>query len=250
MAALALSRSPLLAALLVLALGNAAGSQEPLPPVTPEVSGSAVVEVVDPSGAVVSGATVSVLNRSTGFRATVQTGADGRAKLTALPPGDYQVTTSLAGFATSKSRLALQVGAVQTLRVVLALGGPLPPETGGPSAPGESPPSTSNPPESPPGSDFSLFAETKTFDDETQVQEYLNKQLESNRSVISVIPLGFKKSIFVMLAGNESVTYTAMLVAKAINPTDLANRLSQHPGSSFLGIHRLSGSSYVLVLRK
>src|SRR5438270_11096685 len=55
---------------------------------------------LDPSGALVSGASVEVKNPATNFTRTSSTGADGRFTFLALPPGTYQVKASKSGFST------------------------------------------------------------------------------------------------------------------------------------------------------
>ncbi|HEY6351823.1 MAG TPA: TonB-dependent receptor [Candidatus Angelobacter sp.] len=54
--------------------------------------------VVDPQGAVVSGATVTATNSATGISRTTRSGSDGGYQLTALPPGTYQVNYEAQGF--------------------------------------------------------------------------------------------------------------------------------------------------------
>jgi Carboxypeptidase regulatory-like domain len=54
--------------------------------------------VLDPQGAVVSGATVTVTNPSTGISKTVKTGGDGSYRVPALPPGTYQIAVDAPGF--------------------------------------------------------------------------------------------------------------------------------------------------------
>src|SRR5258707_804269 len=48
--------------------------------------------VMDPQGAVIAGATVTVINPSTGITKTVKTDGDGAYRVPALPPGTYQIT--------------------------------------------------------------------------------------------------------------------------------------------------------------
>ncbi len=63
--------------------------------------GTILGTVTDPSGAVVSGAKVTVRNTSTGLERTAQTSADGSYSIPELPIGTYSVTVSQAGFQTS-----------------------------------------------------------------------------------------------------------------------------------------------------
>src|SRR3972149_6346238 len=57
--------------------------------------------IKDATGAAIPGATVEVLSEALigGPRPTVS-GEDGQYRFPALPPGDYQLTVSLAGFQT------------------------------------------------------------------------------------------------------------------------------------------------------
>jgi hypothetical protein len=63
--------------------------------------GTILGTVTDPSGAVVSGAKVTVKNVGTGLERTTQTSADGSYALPELQIGTYTVTITLAGFETA-----------------------------------------------------------------------------------------------------------------------------------------------------
>ncbi len=63
--------------------------------------GTILGTVTDPSGAVVSNATVTVRNINTGLERSTQTSADGSYAVPELPIGSYSVTVSLNGFQTS-----------------------------------------------------------------------------------------------------------------------------------------------------
>jgi hypothetical protein len=54
--------------------------------------------VTDPSDAVLSGATVTVTNSSTGLTRTVTTNASGEYVVADLPPGNYNISFTAAGF--------------------------------------------------------------------------------------------------------------------------------------------------------
>jgi hypothetical protein len=55
--------------------------------------------VTDPQGAVIAGATVSATNSRTGISRSAQTEAQGRYQISALPPGNYEITFEKQGFA-------------------------------------------------------------------------------------------------------------------------------------------------------
>jgi hypothetical protein len=64
-------------------------------------SGALTGTVSDPSGGVISGATVTATNIGTGQARTETTSADGAYKFSLLPPGNYKLTFGAAGFKTS-----------------------------------------------------------------------------------------------------------------------------------------------------
>src|SRR5258706_6734515 len=63
--------------------------------------GTILGTVTDPSGAVVSGATVRVRNVGTGQERTTTTSADGSYAIPELPIGTYAVTITQSGFQSS-----------------------------------------------------------------------------------------------------------------------------------------------------
>src|SRR5580704_11843285 len=74
-------------------------------------SGTITGTLTDPSGAVVPGAIIAVLNTSTGVVRNTTTNDDGIYVAAFLQPDDYKVTASKAGFSTQERRnLTLQVG--------------------------------------------------------------------------------------------------------------------------------------------
>jgi hypothetical protein len=82
--------SPLLA-LVWLTIGPDAASQS--------ISGSISGIVRDEQQAVLPGATVTIRRTETGSTRTAQADASGQFRVVALPPGTYEVTIELAGFA-------------------------------------------------------------------------------------------------------------------------------------------------------
>ena len=80
--------------------------------------------VVDPNGAVVSGASVTVKNVETGFERTVTSNSDGFFTAPLLPLGRYRVTTNASGFsAFVLENVEVTVGQTLALNVRLNVGG-------------------------------------------------------------------------------------------------------------------------------
>jgi hypothetical protein len=79
--------------------------------------------VVDAQGGVLPGVTVTARNEATGYVRTAVTNDEGLYSLPLLPPGTYEVTLELAGFATGQRRAQLTVGAAVTINQALQLTG-------------------------------------------------------------------------------------------------------------------------------
>src|SRR5687768_15625474 len=79
--------------------------------------------VVDPNGAVVSGASVTVKNVETGFERTVASNSDGFFTAPLLPLGRYRVTTDASGFSKSVlENVEVTVGQTLALNIGVKVG--------------------------------------------------------------------------------------------------------------------------------
>ncbi len=78
--------------------------------------------VVDPQGAVIRQATVTVKNLGTNIARTLETLVDGSYRVEGLEAGAYEVAVSAAGFAESRTRIAIRVGQVSSVRAQLSVG--------------------------------------------------------------------------------------------------------------------------------
>src|SRR4030088_2196189 len=79
--------------------------------------------VTDPSGAVVSGATVKATNSATAVAVTTVTTNDGQFSFQDLPLGTYKIEVSSAGFRpTAIDNVTVTAGSVYTLPVKLSAG--------------------------------------------------------------------------------------------------------------------------------
>ncbi|HEV2397127.1 MAG TPA: carboxypeptidase-like regulatory domain-containing protein [Candidatus Sulfotelmatobacter sp.] len=86
-------------------------------------TGTVAGTITDPSGAVVSGATVTLTDPATKTARNVSTNAAGRYIFVDIPPGSYEVTISKQGFSTSKTKATVSVGSAITLNMALQVGG-------------------------------------------------------------------------------------------------------------------------------
>src|SRR5215469_16081641 len=64
------------------------------------VSGDIRGTITDSSGAVLAKVTVKATDPGTGFQRTAASDTSGQFRLTGLPPGSYELTAQLPGFAT------------------------------------------------------------------------------------------------------------------------------------------------------
>jgi hypothetical protein len=79
--------------------------------------------VVDPQGAVIAGATVTVKNSATNISRTVTSNESGEYTIIGLPPGDYEITATAATFKkTVISPVKLTVGQSASLEIKMELG--------------------------------------------------------------------------------------------------------------------------------
>ena len=85
-------------------------------------TGSIVGTLTDPSGAVVSGAKVTITNKGTGQVITTTTTSTGNYASGALIPGDYTVRVEAAGFKTTQMLVVVQVSTTASGNVKLTLG--------------------------------------------------------------------------------------------------------------------------------
>jgi len=80
--------------------------------------------VTDPTGAVVTGATVTIKNEETGAVQTFQTQESGSFRFTTLPSSAFSINVAAPGFKTTvQEHVRLQVAEVKTLNVRMVVGG-------------------------------------------------------------------------------------------------------------------------------
>ena len=86
-------------------------------------TGTVAGSVIDPTGAVVSGANVTLTNIATNVASTASTNASGRYTFVDVSPGIYNVAITKEGFETTKTaHQEVKVGSLLTLNLALRLG--------------------------------------------------------------------------------------------------------------------------------
>jgi outer membrane receptor protein involved in Fe transport len=85
-------------------------------------AGSISGTVRDASGAVVKGATVTTKSLATSAERSVQTGDQGQFNVPGLPPGDYSVKITSAGFKTFEASVTVAVGSISTVDAQMTVG--------------------------------------------------------------------------------------------------------------------------------
>ena len=85
-------------------------------------SGDVAGTITDPSGAVVTNATVTLKNNGTGQTQTASTNTTGAYRFSLLSPGSYTVTATASGFETISHPVTVAVGQASTLNLQLAVG--------------------------------------------------------------------------------------------------------------------------------
>jgi hypothetical protein len=78
--------------------------------------------VTDPSGAVVSGAKVTITNTATGQIIDQTTNASGAFNSGAVSPGSYRIAVSNKGFSTTSTTVNVQVGNTATANMKVQVG--------------------------------------------------------------------------------------------------------------------------------
>ncbi len=85
-------------------------------------SGDVAGMVIDPSGAAIPGATVTIKSNATGATQSAQTDVRGNYRFALLPPGSYTVTVHQPGFMPKTVAISVAVGQVANANLALAVG--------------------------------------------------------------------------------------------------------------------------------
>ena len=84
-----------------------------------QITGDLIINVTDRSGAIISGADISVKSAAQGSTRSLKSDAQGIARFSLLNIGDYEVRIEAPGFAVTNTRALINTGAVRELKAVL-----------------------------------------------------------------------------------------------------------------------------------
>lgn len=84
-------------------------------------AGTVTGVVIDPNGAVVTNASVTIANAVTGYTRTVNTDADGAFRFNDVPLNNYQLKASAAGFSSEQQSLSVRTSVPINLKVSLSV---------------------------------------------------------------------------------------------------------------------------------
>jgi hypothetical protein len=84
-------------------------------------AGTVTGVVVDPNGAVVGNATVTIANPITGYKRSANTETDGSFHFNDVPPNNYQLSVTATGFAPASQTLTVRTSVPITLKIPLAI---------------------------------------------------------------------------------------------------------------------------------
>ncbi|HXY50307.1 MAG TPA: carboxypeptidase regulatory-like domain-containing protein [Terriglobales bacterium] len=88
-----------------------------------QTSASIVGSVMDPTGAIISGAQVTVINSEKGITRTTASNADGEFGVPALPPGKYDLSVNKSGFKKFEAKgIVLDVAQKARVEVTMEVG--------------------------------------------------------------------------------------------------------------------------------
>lgn len=246
-----------LLALCAVLLPGLAWAQDPISPgepARPTATGSLLGQVVDPEGQPLPEVQVQI--RGDGAEQTAFTDLSGRFRFLALPPGEYDLTTTLEGFTVETRQVDVRIG--QSSRVTVILGGPISPgepdggNGGGSSGEDARPPV--DPPEPVPRPDRSrsVIVVERRYHDDLALQEGLNAERADGRELQAIIPMSPGTSLFVYRRRSDAAPCTVLVDAGGegrLQAHRLETRIRQQVNKTFLGVHFLRSGATALVFR-
>ena len=211
----------------------------------------------------VGNAEVVVINKNTKQEKTTNTNNLGRFTITALSCGSYDISIKKPGFTTVTMSVELQTTLPLTFKMEDS--GIDPPESAGGS--GEVPVGDAAPSEgvsrartgaqvrgrrpemTSPINSSVTEPSTQVFTGDIDCRTWLDSQKAQRKRLARIIPVKDGKSIFILEPIKESISfnYTVLPIGESPDENGLLNRIRLNSDKTFLGIHRLGPTSYLMV---
>src|SRR5882724_658296 len=86
------------------------------------LTGSAAVQVLDPTGKGVADVKAVIANSDRGIKLALTSTSEGVVTVPDLPPGDYKITLQHEGFKTTTAAVTIRIGVTTSLEISLELG--------------------------------------------------------------------------------------------------------------------------------
>jgi|GEM_PF-2654924 len=253
--------------------------ERPSPPFQPQPeltqSGSLRGTVTSPDGAAIPGATVTIRNTNTLREQTVTTDESGGFRVVGLPPGPYEVIVEFASFAKKVVHVELSPEGVAPVSVQMGgndvpvsspsgggggssgggggggVGGgstKSPPKENGADKPNKGTPATERASDTNPASNAVEVSE-QSFKSDLQLVKWLTEGKNEKKLLMAIIPVSDQTSLFVLQRSlvKLKADYSAFLVDQPPDAVEVTARINQYPSKTFIGIHRLSSTSYLMV---
>jgi hypothetical protein len=174
--------------------------------------------VKDSNGDPVPGAQVTVAAIDTQRTTTTIASSNGTFELPCVP-GNNRVTATAQGFAQQTTEIMVKEGQVPFLGLVLVGSG----ASGG------------------------VEVLEKSFNDEIELQAWLNAQAEKGKRLRGIIPLEYRKSLFLLAEDKATIPDFVQRVDGRLLSEELVTRIKSNPDKTFVGVHRLTDNSYLMV---
>jgi hypothetical protein len=199
---------------------------------------SVEISVSDTSGTPLPGATLSVAG-PLGNLGTFVVPNSGVVRVPVPAAGTYTVSAQVSGFASATQTVTIGPGSSSRLEFRLG-GGPIP--IGGVPVGGGGAGSSAS------SSASSIDVIERNFTDDVAAQVWLAEQAAQKREILSVVPMGRGKSLFVFLRVNAAPNQPLVVSAgHALDASDLQTRARAHSDRKLRGVHLIGATSYLLV---
>ena len=205
-------------------------------------TGSISGTVRGPDGEPIPNAQITVRNKNDGTERTTVTDETGRFRVDGLVPGPYQVRMSMPGFSVAERDVLLELGRSATADFTIGsdvpVGTPSPPVGGGGGRSG-----------SPRSAQRAFDIQSKTFDRDIELANWLTLMKRERKRVVKILYVRDQTSLFILetVKAGKNFEYTVMPVNESLDADHLSTRISQNSRKTFVGIHRISDNSYLMV---